>query len=152
MAAHDAAMQQPYIPLLCNSLLQGELRMVKIRGNVVKSGKANVMIERISMKGLRFISEFKFPVNPQILFSFTIRFGDVVAKLEGYIVWSKHKESGSEYEVVLTLNGSAAAQLAGLLQQLAIQYIPAYQKAEYYYHYFTESTFDFRNNRINLLV
>jgi hypothetical protein len=141
-----------YIPLLYKELLHAELRIVEVKGLSVQSKAAIVRVDKLSVKGLRFLTELLFPVNPQILFNFHVEILNETIDLKGSINWSQREESINLYEVVFIMDEITKAKLVAMLGNLAKRYMPLHLKAEYYYHYFSESTYDFKNSRINLLL
>lgn len=141
-----------HVPLKSNESLYGELRIARIGDNLVRTGKAIIHVEKISLKGMRFECDFRFPVNPQIGFAFTIRILDEFAYMPGTVVWSEKHGVRFEYEAVFQASEPMRRQLLRLLHQLAMQSIPAYQQADYYYHFLGDSTFDFRRGRVHFLA
>jgi hypothetical protein len=141
-----------FIPLMYKELLHAELRIVEVRGQSISSKPSIVQIDKISVRGLRFLSELLFPVNPQIVFSFRVFILKETIDLTGTINWSQREENLNLFEVVFQLDEATKAKLVTLLSNLARQFMPMHLKAEYYYHFFSESTYDFKNSRINLLL
>jgi hypothetical protein len=143
---------QRFIPLRYKELLSAELRIIEVRGRTVQSKAALVQVDKISGKGMRFLSELLFPVNPQIVFLFRVVILQESIELKGSINWSQREDRFNLFEVVFTNEEAVKCKLIMLLGNLAKQYMPLHMKAEYYYHYFSESTYDFKNSRINLLL
>jgi hypothetical protein len=141
-----------FIPLMYKEVLHAELRIVEVRGLSVQSKPAIVRVDKLSVKGLRFLSELLFPVNPQIIINFSVVILNETIDLKGTINWSQREESLNLFEVVFNMDEITKAKLVAMLGNLAKQYMPHYLKAEYYYHYFSESTYDFKNSRINLFL
>jgi hypothetical protein len=141
-----------FIPLMYKELLHAELRIVEVRGQSMQSKAAIVRVDKISVKGLRFLSELLFPVNPQIVFNFRVAILNETIDLRGTINWSQREDILNVFEVVFLIDDVTKAKLVTMLSNLARQFMPLHLKAEYYYHYFSESTYDFKNSRINLLL
>ncbi|WP_135553043.1 hypothetical protein [Paenibacillus cymbidii] len=141
-----------HIPLKSCESLYGELRIVRIGDRLIRTGKAIIDVEKISLKGMRFECDFRFPVNPQIGFAFTIRIMDEFAYMPGTLVWSEKQGVRFEYEAVFQTSEPMRKQLLRLLYQLAMQSIPAYRQADYYYHFLDDSTFDLRRGRVHFLA
>ncbi len=141
-----------YIPLMYKQLLQADLRIHQIKGTSTQSKKAMIRIDKISSKSLRFSSELLFPVTPQITYSFQVVILNETIGLFGFIKWRQKEERLNFFEVELIIDDATRNKLNHLLKNLARKYMPAHMKAEYYYHYFADSTYDFKNSRINLLI
>jgi hypothetical protein len=141
-----------FIPLMYKELLHAELRIVEVKGVSVQSKAAIVRVDKLSVRGLRFLSELLFPVNPQIIINFRVEILNETIDLKGTINWSQREESENLFEVVFIMDVITKVKLVAMLGNLAKQYMPLYLKAEYYYHYFSESTYDYKHNRINLLL
>lgn len=144
--------QQTSIPMLFGDRLYADLRIVEVKGSAAESRPARVEIETISPKGLRFVTELRFPVGPLLMLAFDISIASHHIRLKGFIVYSRRKKTKNEYEILYLIDEPTKVELRKLLHKLAMMYVPQYMKAEYYYHFFTESSYDFANNRINLLM
>jgi hypothetical protein len=141
-----------FIPLIYKELLHAELRIVEVKGLSVQSKAAIVRVDKLSVKGLRFVSELLFPVNPQNIINFHMEILNETIDLKGTITWRQREESLNLFEVVFIMDEITKAELVAVLGKLVKRYIPLHLKAEYYYHYFSESTYDFNNSRINLFL
>jgi hypothetical protein len=139
-------------PLMYKELLLAELRIVEVNGLSVHSKAAMVRVDKLNVKGLRFLSELLFPVNPQIIINFHMEILNETIDLKGTIIWSQREESLNLFEVVFNMDEIMKAKLVVMLGNLVKRYMPLHLKAEYYYHYFSESTYDFNNSRINLFL
>lgn len=140
------------IPLLFRDHLYAQLRIVEVKGRPSSSRPGRVEIGNISAKSLRFLTELRFPVGPFVVLAMDLTIVDRPLRLTGYIIYSRRKKTKNEYELVFTIDETTRAELRDQLHKLAMMYVPQYMKAEYYYHFFAESSYDFANNRINLLV
>jgi hypothetical protein len=141
-----------FLPLMFKEFLPAELRIVGIKGLSVQSKPAIVRIDKINVKGLRFLSELLFPVNPHIILNFRMVILNKIIDLKGTINWSQCENNSNLYEVVLRKDEQTKAKLINLLNSLTRQYMPFHLRAEYYYKYFLEATCDFKNSRINFLI
>ncbi|WP_409341848.1 hypothetical protein [Paenibacillus sp. MBLB4367] len=140
------------IPLLFRDHMYAELRIIEVKGNASSSRPACVEVEAISSKCMRFVTELSFPVGPFVVLAINLTIVDRPIRLKGYIVYSRRKRAKNEYELVLTIDETTRVELRDQLHKLAMLYVPHYMKAEYYYHFFAESSYDFANHRINLLM
>ena len=50
--------------------LEADMRLVSIAGRSMELGKSNVLIEDMSIGGLRYVSTLKLPVRGDVLFQF----------------------------------------------------------------------------------
>jgi hypothetical protein len=141
-----------FIPLMFKEFLSAELRIVELKGLSMQSKAAMVHIDRFNVKGLRFLSELLFPVNPQIILNFRVDILNETIDLNGTINWSHCENNLNLYEVVLIKDEHTKAKLITLLNSLTRQYMPIHLRAEYYYKYFLGSACDFNNSRINFLM
>jgi hypothetical protein len=141
-----------FITLMFKEFLSAELRIVELKGLTVQSKAAMVRIDKFNVKGLRFLSELLFPVNPQIILNFRMVILNETIDLNGTINWSHCDNNLNLYEVVLIKDEQTKAKLITLLNSLMRQYMPLHLRAEYYYKYFLGSACDFKNNRINFLM
>jgi hypothetical protein len=152
MLKEGAPSAHRFLPLMYKELLHAELRIVAVKGRSMQSKAAIVQVDKISVKGLRFLSELLFPVNPQVVFNFRVIILNETIDLRGTINWSQREDILNLFEVVFQLDDLTKAKLVSMLSKLAKQFMPLHLKAEYYYHYFSESTYDFKHSRINLLL
>jgi hypothetical protein len=151
MIREETSSMPSFIPLMLRESLPAELRIVELKGCSMQSKAAIVRLNKISTKGLRFSSELLFPINPHIILNFRVTILNETINLKGTINWSQNENSLNLYEVVFIKNEQTKAKLISLLNSLMRQYKPLQLRAEYYYNYFSESTYDFNNSRINLL-
>jgi|SRR5665647_797503 len=152
MKAEEAIHTTRSIPMMYKKLLPAELRIVEVKGQAVKSRATMTRVDKINVKGLWFLSELLFPVNSLILLNFQVSILDETINLRGTVQSSQRDNNRYLYEVVFIKDEQTKSKLNGMLNNLARQFIPLQLRAEYYYNYFSESTYDFKNSRINLLV
>jgi hypothetical protein len=150
MLIEETSSRPSFIPLMFK--LPAELRIVELKGCSMQSKAAIVRLNKLSIKGLRFSSELLFPINPHIILNFRVTILNETINLKGTINWSQNENNLNLYEVILIKNEQTKAKLISLLNSLIEQYKPLQLRAEYYYNYFSESTYDFNNSRINLLM
>jgi hypothetical protein len=154
MEALESIHAMRFIPIMYKELLPAELRIVEIKGQAMKSSATTVRIDKISVKGLSFVSELLFPVNSLLILNFQVIILNETIDLRGTIQTSQRENNRYLYEVVFVFikDEETKAKLVDMLENLARHFIPLHLRAEYYYNYFSESTYDFKNGRINLLV
>jgi hypothetical protein len=141
-----------FIPLMYKGFLPAELRIVEVGGQSMESKPAIVRVDKISGNRLHFLSELLFPINPQIVFNFRVSILNETIDLKGIIHQSQREALQNLFEVVLLIDDATKSKLVTMLGNLARHFMALHLKAEYYYHYFSESTTDFKNRRINLLL
>ncbi|ARD46980.1 EAL domain-containing protein [Sporosarcina sp. P33] len=102
--------------------LSGSMTLTRINGRAVDVGKTAVLIENIGMGGLRFLTDLKLTVNPNIILKFeTYIFGETITLL-GSIVWMNEiKPDIYQYGLEFTINESERAMITLVLHKLAIE-------------------------------
>jgi hypothetical protein len=132
--------------------LRAKLSIVEVRGCSTQSKAALISVDKISVNGLRFLSELIFPVHPRIILNFRVVILDETIDLRGTITWSQREENTNIFEVIFIKDDLMSAKLKVMLSNLAIYYMPLHRRAAYYYNYISESTYSCENSRINLLM
>ena len=80
--------------------LAADMTLVSIAGRSMQLGKSNVLIEDMSIGGLRYLSTLKLPVRGDVLFQFETEILDKTIKLNGSIVWKEEiNEDLTEYGI-----------------------------------------------------
>ncbi|MEX2460171.1 MAG: hypothetical protein WD469_02520 [Paenibacillaceae bacterium] len=151
MKAGEASDTTRFIPMMYKKLLPAEICIVEIKGQAVKSSATMARIDKISGRGLRFLSELLFPVNALIVLHFRVVILNETIDLRGTLQGSQCENNLNLYDVVFIEDEQTKLKLLAMLNNLARQFIPLHLRAEYYYNYFSESTYDFKHSRINLL-
>ncbi|MFC4409960.1 EAL domain-containing protein [Chungangia koreensis] len=102
--------------------LSGSMTLTRINGRTVDVGKTVVLIEDIGIGGLRFLTDLKLTVNPNIILEFeTYLFGESI-KLLGSIVWMNEvKPEIYQYGVQYVIDESERAEITPILNNLAIK-------------------------------
>ncbi|QUG41574.1 EAL domain-containing protein [Psychrobacillus sp. INOP01] len=102
--------------------LSGSMTLTRINGRTVAVGKTVVLIEDIGLGGLRFITDLKLTVNPNIIFEFeTYLFGETI-KLLGSIVWMNEiKPYIYQYGLEYAIDESERAEITPILNKLALK-------------------------------
>ncbi|MDI7743569.1 EAL domain-containing protein [Lysinibacillus fusiformis] len=67
--------------------IPGELTIIEVNGNEVNVGKSPVLIENISLGGVRVLSPLKLPVNTQMIFSVKCQILNETFEFAGSIKW-----------------------------------------------------------------
>lgn len=102
--------------------LSGSMTLTRINGRTVEVGKTVVLIDNIGLGGLRFLTDLKLTVNPNIILKFeTYLFGEAI-KLLGSIVWMNEiKPNIYQYGLEFIIDDSERAELTPILNNLAIK-------------------------------
>ncbi|MDV6377063.1 EAL domain-containing protein [Sporosarcina sp. GW1-11] len=102
--------------------LSGSMTLTRINGRTVDVGRTEVLIEDIGLGGLRFLTDLKLTVNPNIILEFeTHLFGETI-KLLGSVVWMNEvKLDMYQYGVEYTIDEGERAEVAPILNKLAIK-------------------------------
>jgi len=98
------------------------MTLTRINGRTVDIGRTVVLVEDIGLGGLRFLTDLKLTVNPNIILEIeTYLFGETI-KLLGYIVWMNEiKPEIYQYGLEYAIDESKRAELAPILNKLAIK-------------------------------
>ena len=96
--------------------LAADMTLVSIAGRSMQLGKSNVLIEDMSIGGLRYVSTLKLPVRGDVLFQFETEILDKTIKLNGSIVWKEEiNEDLIEYGIKFIIGQDEQTSLASLL-------------------------------------
>ena len=99
--------------------LEAEMRLVSIAGRSMELGKSNVLIEDMSIGGLRYISTLKLPVRGDVLFQFETEILGRAITLNGSIVWKEEvNEDLIEYGIKFMIGKDEQASLSSLIHTL----------------------------------
>ncbi|WP_075618611.1 EAL domain-containing protein [Paenisporosarcina indica] len=102
--------------------LSGSMTLTRINGRTVDLGKTVVLIDDIGLVGLRFLTDLKLTVNPNIILEFeTYLFGETI-KLQGTIVWMNEiRQDIYQYGLEYAIDESKRAEVTPILNKLAIK-------------------------------
>ncbi|WP_099157606.1 EAL domain-containing protein [Virgibacillus ndiopensis] len=81
----------------------GEMSIVEVNKRKVNLGSAQILIEDISLGGIKILSSLKLPVNSAVKFKFTIVLMGVKFKFDGDLVW-KNKAKGETFYYGINFN------------------------------------------------
>ncbi len=96
--------------------LAADMTLVSIAGRSMQLGKSSVLVEDMSIGGLRYLSSLKLPVRGDILFEFETEILDKTIKLNGSIVWKEEiNEDLTEYGIKFIIGQDEQTSLARLL-------------------------------------
>ena len=96
--------------------LEAEMRLVSIAGRSMELGKSNVLIEDMSIGGLRYVSTLKLPIRGDVLFQFETEILGKAITLNGSIVWKEEiNEDLIEYGIKFMIGKDEQASLSSLI-------------------------------------
>ena len=102
--------------------LSADMTIIQIKGNSIKLGKTEVLIEDIGIGGLKFLTHIKLPVNPEITLEFETQILGEIIQVIGCIVWSHElKDNLYQYGLQFKINESEQTTLTALLNKFTIQ-------------------------------
>lgn len=115
--------KREYFRVNLTNPLEGNMTIVRFKEKELKVGKSKVLIDDIGPGGLRFLSNLKLIVHPDMIFSFdTVILGEMV-QLNGKIVWSRDTFKDIKcYGVEFILSESERAKLTKLLNNFLLKY------------------------------
>ena len=125
--------------------LEAEMRLVSIAGRSMELGKSNVLIEDMSIGGLRYVSTLKLPVRGDVLFQFKTEILGKALNLNGSIVWKEEiNEDLIEYGIKFIIEKDEQDSLSKILSTFEIllknsTHLPPYRMVtEERYEYFKQ--------------
>lgn len=96
--------------------LKADLQLVSIAGRNMDLGEAEVLIENISIGGLRFVSDIKLPTRGDAIYQIKTELLGKLIILMGNIVWKEEiNEDIMEYGIEFTISEDEQASLSTLL-------------------------------------
>lgn len=102
--------------------LSADMTIIQVKGKKVELGNSDVLIQDIGPGGLRFITNIKFPVRPELLLSFTTVLFKQTVEVKGNIVWSNEIESNLYlYGFEFYMTEREKGNLNSLLNKLQVQ-------------------------------
>jgi hypothetical protein len=114
--------QRQYFRLKLDPPLSADMTIVTINGKHLELGSAEVLIDDIGPGGLRFLTTLSLPVHSQVVLQFQTELFSQTVKMHGYIVRHSNLLEGiNEYGVKLTMDEEKHAELARLINRLAIR-------------------------------
>lgn len=114
--------------------LESKMELVSIAGRSMKLGVSNVLIEDISVGGLRFVSNLKLPIRGDVVYRFITDLLGKSVTLNGSIVWKEEiNEELLEYGIKFNSGEAELASFSTLLDSFIIllknsENLPPYRK------------------------
>ncbi len=101
--------------------LEADMEIVSIGGNNVQLGKSIVLIEDMSIGGLRYVSKLNLPVREDMIFQFKTEILGKTITVLGTIVWKEEiNEELLEYGIKLIVGQNEKMKLDTLLSSFSI--------------------------------
>lgn len=101
--------------------LLAKLYITEVNNRQVNLGYATILVENISLSGLRFLSTFKLPVKSNFKLSFKLELMNELFDLEGALVYrNEDKPEIYAYGVSFNMNSSEQDELARIINRMTI--------------------------------
>lgn len=84
---NDHKYKRRYFRIKPDRVLDAQMTISQIESKSIKTGFTSVRIINISPGGLRFSSELKFPVNPDVVLEFSIPVCERTIDIKGHVVY-----------------------------------------------------------------
>ncbi|WP_052123985.1 EAL domain-containing protein [Ureibacillus manganicus] len=114
--------------------LEADIKLVSIAGRSMELGVSKILVEDISMGGLRFVSNLKLPIRGDVVYQFKTELLDEPVTLNGSIVWKEEiNEDLVEYGIKFIIEEKELETLSTLLNTFIIllnnsNTLPAYRR------------------------
>ncbi|RHW39974.1 EAL domain-containing protein [Lysinibacillus yapensis] len=103
------------------SPLEADILLASIAGRAMQLGVSKVLIEDISIGGLRFVSDLKLPIRGDVIYRFKTEILGQIITFNGSIVWKEEiNEDLMEYGIKFILEEDEQASLSTLLNSFSI--------------------------------
>lgn len=99
----------------------GEMSIIEVNKSKVKLGKANILIENISLGGLKILSSLNLPVNSSIKFKFFMELVGQSFEFAGELIWKEEARRNTfYYGIQFLMNEAEQDQLANIINKLTV--------------------------------
>lgn len=103
-----------------NSVL-GEMSIIEVNKRKVDLGSAKILIENISLGGIKILSTLKLPVHSNMIFKFNFKLLNKQFSIKGSLVWiNEVKDSIFTYGVSFDLKGKDEDRLAKVINKMTL--------------------------------
>ncbi|MFK2825228.1 EAL domain-containing protein [Bacillus sp. B190/17] len=100
--------------------LVASMTLVQIGGRRVELGKTNVLIENIGLEGMRFLSDMRLTVHPNIILEFETKLFHQTIKMYGSVSWMNEVQADIfQYGLEFLVAEKERSELSRLLNQLS---------------------------------
>ena len=101
--------------------LPATLNISHVNNRKVDSGYATILVENISLGGIRFLSTLKLPVNANVKFNFQIEMMNEYFNLDGTLVYTNEERPDIyAYGVSLQMSEGKRDQLAEIINKMTV--------------------------------
>ncbi|MDN4494630.1 EAL domain-containing protein [Ureibacillus aquaedulcis] len=99
--------------------IQGEMTIAEVNDQVVQVGSTPILIENLSLGGIRILSNLKLPVNSNMKFKFEFKVLSEVIEVCGKLRWIEEElPNVYSYGVLFNLNRTLEDHLARLINRM----------------------------------
>lgn len=113
--------QRKYFRINLHFPLSTDMTIIRVKGQNIKLGNTEVLIEDIGLGGLRFLSTIKMAVHRDILLGFETEILGKITKFYGNVVWCREIEDGIyQYGLEFLIHDSERTFLARLLNDFTL--------------------------------
>ena len=99
--------------------IQGKMTIVEVNDRVVQVGSTPVLIENISLSGIKILSNLKLPINSNMKFKFEFKILDELIEVNGKLRWIEDEiQTIYSYGVLFSLNRSMEDHLARIINRM----------------------------------
>jgi hypothetical protein len=112
---------------------------------MMQLGKSSVLIEDISIGGLRYSSTLKLPVRDDVILQFDFKLLSEVIQVKGHIVWKEENDDITEYGIEFIINEKDRSNLTKVLNSFNLLLknsisLPSYEmvKEDKYQYFLTK--------------
>lgn len=103
-------------------LLEADATIVEINGKRVDAGNTKILIKDMGPGGIRFVSNFKFPIERDLILQFITQLMDQEIKVYGYPVWREEFDDNLyAYGLEFTLDETERVDLIKILNEVQIK-------------------------------
>ncbi|NEU30330.1 EAL domain-containing protein [bacterium LRH843] len=101
---------------------ESKMTIVEFKGKKLSLGASNVLIEDISLGGLRYVDAIDLPVHPDIKLKFTLCLLDEEIEVSGFLTRKQEIDDNLfQYGIQFILTDAERNRLAALINQLDVQ-------------------------------
>lgn len=101
--------------------LAAKMKLMSIAGKTVHLGKSSVLIEDMSIGGLRFLSTLKLPIREDIILQFEMEILDKDIQLIGNIVWKEEEHDDiTEYGIKFIIQEKEQSRIGTILNSFDV--------------------------------
>ncbi|MBS4179162.1 EAL domain-containing protein [Lederbergia citrea] len=117
----DKQSQRKYYRINFPYPVAANMRLLAIAGQEMQLGKSSVLIEDMSIGGLRYLSTLKLPVRDDIILEFETQIMNETIQLKGHIIWKEEvNDEISEYGIEFIIDENERTNLDKLLNTFTI--------------------------------